>query len=78
MVTIRLKRLGRKKTPFYRIVVVERRQSRAGRVLETLGHYDPLPATPAVELDRERATYWISKGAGVSPTVRTLLATRQA
>jgi len=74
MVTIRLKRLGRNKKPFYRIVVVERRNSRAGRVLEILGHYNPLPEATAVVLDRERAAHWISKGAEVSETVRSLLA----
>ncbi len=53
MVTIRLKRLGRKKTPFYRIVVVERRQSRAGKVLEILGHYDPpLPSSSIASAPR--------------------------
>ncbi|MBI2839482.1 MAG: 30S ribosomal protein S16 [Acidobacteria bacterium] len=74
MVTIRLKRLGRKKSPFYRIVVVERRNSRAGKVLETLGHYNPLPAARDMKVDRERAAHWISKGAVVSETVKTLLA----
>lgn len=74
MVTIRLKRLGRKKSPFYRIVVVERSNSRAGRVLDTLGHYNPTPASRDVKLDRERAAYWISKGAEISETVKSLLA----
>lgn len=75
MVTIRLKRLGRKKTPFYRVVVVERRNSRAGRVLDTLGHYDPLPEAKQVTIDREKTQQWIARGAQLSDTVRTLLAT---
>jgi small subunit ribosomal protein S16 len=74
MVTIRLKRLGRKKKPFYRIVVVERRNSRAGKVLETIGHYNPVPEETELEVNRERAQYWVSKGAVVSETVRNLLA----
>ncbi len=74
MVTIRLKRLGRNKKPFYRIVVVERSNSRAGKVLDTLGFYNPIPAAADVKLDRDRAAYWISKGAEVSETVRSLLA----
>lgn len=78
MVTIRLKRLGRKKAPFYRIVVVERRNSRAGEVLETLGHYNPAPSERDVKLNRERAAHWISKGAVLSETVKSLMAATPA
>ena len=73
MLSMRLMRFGAAKKPFYRIVVVERRNSRAGKVLEILGHYNPLPEATAVVLDRERAAHWISKGAEVSETVRSLL-----
>lgn len=78
MVTIRLKRLGRKKAPFYRIVVVERRNSRAGKVLETLGHYNPAPSERDIKLNQERAAHWISKGAVLSETVKSLMAAAPA
>jgi small subunit ribosomal protein S16 len=78
MLAIRLRRVGAKKMPFFRVVVAEHREARDGAFVEILGHYYPR-ATPAkVELDRERVDYWLSKGARPSDTVRTLLATHPA
>jgi small subunit ribosomal protein S16 len=69
-----MRRVGAKKTPFFRVVVTEHREARDGAFVEILGHYYPR-ATPAkVELNRERVDYWLSKGARPSDTVRTLLA----
>lgn len=74
MLAIRMRRVGAKKTPFFRVVVTEHREARDGAFVEILGHYYPR-ATPAkVELNRERVDYWLSKGARPSDTVRTLLA----
>ena len=73
MVTMRLSRIGSKKRPFYRIVVIEKRRARNGRFLEVVGQYNPI-ATPAqVEINAERAQYWLSKGAAPSETVRSIL-----
>ena len=73
MVTMRLSRIGSKKRPFYRIVVIDKRRARNGRFLEVLGQYNPI-ATPAqFDLNSERAQYWLSKGATPSETVRSLL-----
>ncbi len=73
MLTIRLRRVGAKKRPFFRVVVTESREQRDGKFVEVVGHYYPR-ATPAqVNLDRERVTYWLSKGARPSETVRSLI-----
>jgi small subunit ribosomal protein S16 len=73
-----MRRVGAKKTPFFRVVVTEHREARDGAFVEILGHYYPR-ATPAkVELNRERVNYWLSKGARPSDTVRTLLAKQPA
>jgi small subunit ribosomal protein S16 len=78
MLAIRMRRVGAKKTPFFRVVVTEHREARDGAFVEILGHYYPR-ATPAkVELNRERVDYWLSKGARPSDTVRTLLAKQPA
>lgn len=73
MVKIRLKRIGMKKKPFYRIVVADERSPRDGRFIEEIGTYDPLtnPATVVVKADR--ATYWIGNGAQPTDTVKALL-----
>jgi small subunit ribosomal protein S16 len=78
MLAIRMRRVGAKKSPFFRVVVTEHREARDGAFVEILGHYYPR-ATPAkIELNRERVDYWLSKGARPSDTVRTLLARQPA
>ena len=75
MVRIRMKRMGRKNRPFYRVVVVDGRAARDGRVLEYLGHYDPLIADTDARavLHGERIDYWLSVGAQPSEKVRVLV-----
>jgi len=73
MVAIRLRRHGAKKRPFYRIVVIDSRKARESKAKETIGYYDPLQDPPEINIDLERARYWISKGAQASNTVRSLL-----
>ncbi|HKD62880.1 MAG TPA: 30S ribosomal protein S16 [Candidatus Acidoferrales bacterium] len=70
---IRLARFGKKKRPFYRVIVTEKTRPRNGRFVEIIGTYDPLKKPATIELDRERAQYWISKGAQPSDTVRSFL-----
>ena len=66
-------RTGAKKKASYRIVVIAGEKARNGRFLEILGHYNPRRNPPAVVFDRERANYWISRGAQPSETIQTLL-----
>jgi small subunit ribosomal protein S16 len=73
MVAIRLRRHGAKKRPFYRVVVIDSRKPRESKAKETIGFYDPLQDPPEINIDLERARYWISKGAKASNTVRSLL-----
>lgn len=73
MLSIRLTRVGTTKKPHYRVVVADSRDWRDGRFVEILGHYDPRHQPAVVKIDAERATYWISKGAQPSDTVRSLL-----
>ncbi len=73
MVKIRLRRMGARNRPYYRIVVSDSRLTARAEVLEELGSYDPVVNPPVLSLDRERANYWIGKGALVSPTVASLL-----
>lgn len=73
MVKIRLKRMGSKKTPFYRVVVAESTSPRDGRFIETIGTYNPLTKPAEVKLDVERAKYWLSVGAQPSDTAAYLL-----
>jgi small subunit ribosomal protein S16 len=73
LLRIRLARTGAKKQPSYRIVVIAGEKARNGRFLEILGHYNPRRNPPAVVFDRERANYWISRGAQPSETIQTLL-----
>jgi len=72
-VRIRLKRMGAKKRPFYRLVVADSRTARDGRVIETLGYYDPLTDPSTVSVDGEKAKAWLQKGAQPSDTARRLL-----
>jgi small subunit ribosomal protein S16 len=73
MVTIRLTRVGSKKRPFFRIVVVEGRTALQGSVVDTVGLYDPRRAPEFFQLDRDRFAYWVSKGAKPSSTLKTLV-----
>lgn len=73
MVKIRLKRMGSKKTPFYRVVVAESTSPRDGRFIETIGTYNPLMKPAEIKLDIERAKYWLSVGAQPSDTAAYLL-----
>ncbi|MER1984734.1 MAG: 30S ribosomal protein S16 [Solibacillus sp.] len=71
-VKIRLKRMGAKKTPFYRIVVADARSPRDGRQIETVGTYNPLTQPATIKIDEELALKWLSNGAKPSDTVRNL------
>ncbi|HMD43031.1 MAG TPA: 30S ribosomal protein S16 [Candidatus Acidoferrum sp.] len=73
MLTIRLTRIGKKKKPFYRVVVIERTRARDGRVREAVGTYDPLKKPAEVKLDADRVKYWLSVGAQPSDTVRSFI-----
>ncbi len=72
-VKIRLQRKGRKKRPFYHIVVADARSPRDGRFIERLGTYNPLTVPATIELDRDRAYDWVMKGAQPTDTVRAIL-----
>jgi len=76
--TIRLTRMGSKKRPFYRVVVLERASRRDGRPLEFLGHYNPMVDPAEVVLDQANYDKWIKLGAMPSDTVRTLVAKKGA
>ena len=73
MVKIRLRRMGTKKAPYYRVVVADSRSPRDGRFIEELGVYDPMAEGEKLKLDGERVKYWISQGAQPTDTVRGLL-----
>ena len=73
MLSIRLRRTGSTKRPYYRVVVADSREPRDGRFVEVLGHYDPRRDPAVVKIDAERAQYWIGKGARPSDTVRSML-----
>ena len=73
MVAIRLARIGSKKRPYYRIVVIEKRRARNGRTLEVIGQYNPIANPAQVAVNSERAQYWLSKGAEPSETVASIL-----
>ena len=70
---IRLRRLGAKKAPFYRVVVADSRYPRDGRFIEELGYYDPTKTPVVFKIDEERAKYWVGTGAQPSDTVKALL-----
>ena len=73
MVAMRLARIGSKKRPYYRIVVIDKRRARNGRFLEVLGRYAPIAEPVQIEINSERAQYWLSRGAEPSETVRSIL-----
>ena len=72
MTMIRMTRMGRKKKPFYRIVVTDSRKRRDGGWIELIGHYNPVSVNKELTLDEERLNYWLSVGAQMSPTVKRL------
>jgi small subunit ribosomal protein S16 len=73
VLTIRLARIGKKKHPFYRVVVTEKTRPRNGRFVEIVGTYDPQKKPAAVEIDNDRVQYWLGQGAQPSDTVRSLI-----
>ena len=72
-VKIRLKRIGAKKAPFYRVVVADSRYPRDGRFIEEIGYYHPLTNPVDIKIDAEKAAKWISNGAQPTETVKSLL-----
>ena len=72
-VKIRLRRMGAKKAPFYRIVVADSRYPRDGRFIEEVGYYDPTKEPSVIKVDEEKAKKWISNGAQPTDTVKSLL-----
>jgi small subunit ribosomal protein S16 len=73
MLSIRLRRTGSTKRPYFRVVVADSRAWRDGRFVEVLGHYDPRRDPAVVKIDEERAKHWMGLGARASETVRSLL-----
>lgn len=78
MVRIRLWRAGKKNRPSYRVVVMDGRTRRDGRVIENVGYYDPLTRPATVKLEQERIREWVAKGAQMSDSVRSLLKQSEA
>ena len=72
-VKIRLKRIGAKKSPFYRVVVADERSPRDGKFIEEIGYYNPLTNPVDIKIDSEKATKWLNNGAQPTETVRSLL-----
>lgn len=73
MVKIRLRRMGAKKAPFYRVVVADSRFARDGRFIEEIGYYDPTKKPSVVKIDAEKAKQWLDNGAQPTDTVREIL-----
>ena len=73
MVKIRLRRMGGKKAPFYRVVVADSRFARDGRFIEEIGYYDPTKEPSVVKIDAEKAKQWLDNGAQPTDTVREIL-----
>ena len=78
MVKIRLRRLGAKKAPFYRVVVADSRYPRDGRFIEEIGYYDPTKTPSVIKIDTEKADKWIKNGAQPTETVKKLIKNAQA
>jgi len=72
-VKIRLKRMGAKKAPFYRVVVADSRYPRDGRFIEEIGYYNPMKEPAEIVIDNDKAKKWIANGAQPTDTVRSLL-----
>lgn len=73
MVKIRLRRMGAKKAPFYRVVVADSRYPRDGRFIEEIGYYDPTKEPSVVSIDKEKVDKWLANGAQPTDTVKKLL-----
>ena len=73
MVKIRLQREGKKKAPFYHIVVADSRFPRDGRFIETIGTYNPIPENYEVKIDEEKALYWLKNGAQPTERVKSII-----
>ena len=73
MLMIRLARIGARKQPYYRVVVIEKHYARNGRPIEVVGTYNPRTSPATIDLKRERIDYWRSKGAQLSETVEKLV-----
>jgi small subunit ribosomal protein S16 len=73
LVKIRLKRMGATKRPFYRVVVADSRSPRDGRFIENIGKYHPLEDPSVIDIDEDRALYWLSQGAQPTQQVQNLL-----
>ena len=73
MVKIRLQRFGKKKAPFYHIVVADSRSPRDGKIIEQLGTYDPMTDPATIKLDKEKVEKWIKNGAKPTDTVKRLI-----
>ncbi|MBE6543335.1 MAG: 30S ribosomal protein S16 [Ruminococcaceae bacterium] len=73
MVKIRLRRMGAKKAPFYRVIVADARSPRDGRFIEEIGYYNPMTNPAEIKIDAEKATEWLKNGAQPTETVRSLL-----
>ncbi len=73
MVKIRLRRMGAKKAPFYRVVVADSRSPRDGRFIEEIGYYNPMTNPAEIKIDAEKAEKWLNNGAQPTETVRVLL-----
>ena len=73
MVKIRLQRQGKKRAPFYHIVVADSRSPRDGKIIEQLGTYDPMTEPATIQLDKEKVEKWIKNGAKQTDTVKTLI-----
>lgn len=71
-VTIRLKRFGKPHHPTYRVVVIDKDKKRQGKEIEVIGSYDPNFEPPKIKVDKKRVEYWLSVGASISETVRSL------
>ena len=72
-VKIRLRRMGQKKAPFYRVVVADSRYPRDGRFIEEIGYYNPITEPAEIKIDAEKAKKWIANGAQPTETVKVLL-----
>ncbi len=73
MVKIRLRRMGAKKAPFYRIIVADSRSPRDGRFIEEVGYYNPMTNPPTIKLENEKIEKWLTSGAQPTETVKSIL-----
>lgn len=74
MLKIRLRRMGKRNRPFFRVVVSDGRSTPTGAAVEEVGYYDPVQQPAQVKIDKERVQYWVDRGAQVSETVKSLIA----